>query len=518
MSVILDHTSPKLNVHSNIPLFPHQQALVAQMIKLEKQPRRETSIYVLKDPPGSGKSFPLLAMMLYEKRQFQRTQNLLVIPMNIHQQWLDYIKNFSEELHVKSLMYYGDVNALFYDARALFMYDIIITTATFYPMVTDTVRQIGAWFNRVILDEIDSIAFFTETAVPAQIVWLVSASAEMTKSGIYREFAKRNSITCDPLFIKRSINLPPPRLEYHECYNEYVELLQKGVLQNLKPLYGLDFTSYKFEYLRNEHIVNAKQLLSAVFRDNCLALHGTIEGIKSLEVGAKFQQYLVDSYQQKLQKKAELEEQIKNIITILDRRKCPMCCDNYAEKGDRVKTECCATLLCRECITKWVSTTSNCPVCYKKLTINNLVVDTEPVSPVPPRKEINDKMEEFEEILKKEIQRENYRVLIFSDFTGTFLKIQKVLEKYKSERSLAFSEIEGNQIKIDHNLRAYKEGRKPVLLVNSQSFGAGMNLEETTAVIILHKTEREAQVVGRAQRLGRKDILHVHHIVYKNET
>src|SRR6478609_2854219 len=225
--IVLDTSSPKLDVHAKIRLFPHQQSMVAKMIEMESTPRKNTFIGVLKDPPGSGKSFPLLALMLYEKRQFGRTQNLLVIPHNIHKQWLKYIEDFSDELQAMSLMYHGDITSLFYDARPLFEYDIIITTSTFYDMVTSTVRDIGAFFNRVVLDEIDSIAFFTMAQVPAQSVWLVSASAELTKSGVYMEYAKRNGIVCDPLFIKRSINLPPAIVEHHTCHNEYVDILKK---------------------------------------------------------------------------------------------------------------------------------------------------------------------------------------------------------------------------------------------------------------------------------------------------
>lgn len=525
--IVLDASSPKLDVHSNIRLFPHQQALVAKMIEMETAPRKETFIGVLKDPPGSGKSFPLLALMLYEKRQFGRTQNLLVIPHNIHQQWLKYIADFSNELNATSLMYYGDVTALFYDARPLMEYDILITTSTFYDMVTSTISSIGVWFNRVVMDEIDSIAFFTMARVPSQSVWLVSASAELTKSGAYMEHARKNGIVCDPVFIKRSINLPPPLIEHHTCYNPYVDILQKDILGKgkMKSVHAVDFSPFRFEYLRNENMIsNPKQLLSATFSDHCLALHSTVDSIKTLEKGAKYQTYLPEMLGKTVAKKAQLEKVIGNILTAVGRSRCPMCCDCYAEtvlvgtdrkQKERVSTKCCSLLCHKECMEKWLQKTPRCPRCCKECKIDEeyLLPDVEPVTPLAPPNPLQDKMEEFALVLEKETKRPNYRILIFTDMTGTFLKVIHVLKKH----GLDYGEIEGNQYTMDGAMADYKTGKRPILLVDAQSYGAGMNMEMTTSVIIMHKTERELQIIGRAQRLGRTEQLHVHHLLYQGE-
>lgn len=533
--VVLDATSPKVDVYSKIRMFPHQQALTAKMIEMETNPRKGPLVGVLKDPPGSGKSFPLLALMLYEKRQLGRTQNLLVIPHNIHQQWLKYIADFSDELQAMSLMYYGDITAMFYDARALFEYDILITTSSFYDMVTSTVRDIGAWFNRVILDEIDSISFFTMSAIPSQVVWLVSASAELTKSGVYMEYAKKNGVVCDPLFIKRSINLPPPLTEHHSCYNEYVRIMQQGVLNEtqLKAVYAVDFTTFKFHYLRHEDAINdAKHLLSAKFRDDSLALHSTIDSIKTLEKGAKYQSYLPQFLAQKVEKKDELEASVKRILALTARKKCALCCEDFSSKilqqkqmdngenasilTDRKRAKCkhCKVLFCMSCWKSWLQKTPRCPKCCDaNMKEDDLEEDNSPVEAVSEPNGLKDKMETFHDILKKEIARKDFRILIFSDMTGTFLKVQEVLKQEK----LAFAEIEGNQYTMDRAMADYKSGKRPILLVDSQSYGAGMNMEMTTGVIIMHKTERENQIIGRAQRLGRTERLHVHHLIYPNE-
>lgn len=512
MSIILDQSSPKLDVHSKIRMFPHQQALAHKLMDMEMQPKKSTFIGVLKDPPGSGKSFPLLALILHEKRTFGQTQNLLVIPHNIHEQWLTYISEFSDELNAKSLMYYGDVTSLFYDRRLLYEYDILITTSTFYPMVTTTVNDIGAWFSRVIIDEIDSISFFTTVKVPSQSVWLVSATAELTRNGAYMENAMQNTITCDPMFIKKSINLPPPIVEHHTCFNEYVQILQHDVVKDIKSVYACDFSQFRFEYLRNEKINSPKDLLSATFRDHCLGLHSVMDSIEKLQQGSTIHVSLVESLRLAVEKKEKFTEAIENIINLMARKKCPMCCDNFADKEKRIITPCCSTMFCSECMDKMKLLTDKCPRCYTELP-DELSVDENQVIPVPVKSALPDKMEEFETILGKEINRDNFRILIFSDFTGTFLEVQKILKKY----NLKHAEIEGNQYTMTKAIKYYKTGRRPILLVDSMAYGSGVNLEITTAVIVIHKTEREHQIVGRAQRLGRMEQLHVHHLLYPGE-
>lgn len=510
---MLEQSSPKLDVHSNIRLFPHQQAIVHKLIEMEQKPRKKTFVGVLRDPPGSGKSFPLLAMILHEKRMFKKTQNLLVIPHNIHEQWLKYIKEFSSELNAISLMNFGQITSLNFEAGLLFEFDIFITTSTFYPMIASTLKDLQTEMNRVILDEIDSISFFTSSEIPSKSVWLVSASAQLTKDGFYAEHAQKNAIMCDPLFIKRSINLQPPIVTPHACGNEFVQILQQDVVKDIKAVYANDFTKFKFTYLRNEYITNPKELLSAIFRDKCIALLSTIESIVLLERGIKYQTYLNDPYTKKVNKREKLKADITNIINLTVRRKCPFCCDNFAEKKSRVRTPCCTTTICRECMVDWLLKIQKCPRCCEPLKEEALLDDKDDVAPVPPRSNERDKMEQFEEILKKEVQRENFRILIFSDYAGTFLRVNDILDKH----NLSHAGIEGNQYTMNKAISDYQTGNKPILLVDSQAYGAGMNMEMTTAVIIMHKTERQEQVIGRAQRLGRTSQLHIHHLNYPGE-
>lgn len=59
-----------------------------------------------------------------------------------------------------------------------------------------------------------------------------------------------------------------------------------------------------------------------------------------------------------------------------------------------------------------------------------------------------------------------------------------------------------------------------VLLVNSNENCAGMNIQFCTDIVFMHKIHNEhieAQVSGRAQRVGRKFNLNIYFLLYKNE-
>ena len=61
----------------------------------------------------------------------------------------------------------------------------------------------------------------------------------------------------------------------------------------------------------------------------------------------------------------------------------------------------------------------------------------------------------------------------------------------------------------------FKSGKIPVLFLNSTFNGAGLNLTESTDIILCHQmTEsQETQIIGRANRIGRTEKLNVHHLL-----
>ena len=110
----------------------------------------------------------------------------------------------------------------------------------------------------------------------------------------------------------------------------------------------------------------------------------------------------------------------------------------------------------------------------------------------------------------------NTKWLIFNDNGNVLVKYQELLQKREIKAVMLDG---GNQKLIEKTLKDYKEGDVQVLLLNSMIEGAGMNLENTTHLLFMHKTEEKfiEQVMGRAQRYGRTAPLNVIQLFNKNE-
>ena len=81
------------------------------------------------------------------------------------------------------------------------------------------------------------------------------------------------------------------------------------------------------------------------------------------------------------------------------------------------------------------------------------------------------------------------------------------------------SVLKGSSATVQKRINEFKNGDINVLLMNSDSYCAGMNLQCTTDVIIYHNlsSDIEKQAIGRAQRIGRTSPLNVHYLKHNNE-
>ena len=99
-----------------------------------------------------------------------------------------------------------------------------------------------------------------------------------------------------------------------------------------------------------------------------------------------------------------------------------------------------------------------------------------------------------------------HRILIFSEHDSSLGIIQSILG------GQPYAMVSGHSTTRTRVLDAYKSGQTPILLLNSRMNGAGLDLPETTDVILFHTMQQsiEEQSIGRGQRLGRTTPLRVH--------
>lgn len=108
------------------------------------------------------------------------------------------------------------------------------------------------------------------------------------------------------------------------------------------------------------------------------------------------------------------------------------------------------------------------------------------------------------------------KVMVFSSHESVFARVEHIL----TEEGICAAYLRGNTSTVANVLRRYKEGHMlNVLLANTSNYGCGINLENTTDIVMFHKTdsERERQVIGRGNRMGRTSPLRVWYLLHDNE-
>ena len=105
--------------------------------------------------------------------------------------------------------------------------------------------------------------------------------------------------------------------------------------------------------------------------------------------------------------------------------------------------------------------------------------------------------------------------LIFSAFSETFKQVEIELKL----KDIEYRILKGHPTTIKNNIKDFSEKRVKILLLNSEYFGAGMNLQMTTDLIFYHRFSKcmEEQIIGRAQRIGRTGALNIHYLLHANE-
>lgn len=616
MSTLLNASSPRKRISNiNVNLFPHQEAIVYKMLLLEAAASNGRNIFAMKDSAGAGKSYVMLSVILNEKRLKGKTQNLFVVPGNIYSQWKFYIHNFSSELTVASFLTYGDITALYHDTSYLTSVDILITTSVFYHTIAQTVEQIQYVFDRVILDEIDSISFFTSIRMPSKNIWLISATTEMmTNDSIYKNLY-HDFVQTDPSFIKSSINLPEIVFHRYLCHNRNIHLLGPLISpRQLAQVNALDYTDFVFNFIGGARTITSVQMLvKSLFQNYYGEMHSLEEQVlkyirelnqgnplrllheisqclnkamctkyndqlkkmgmgyptrKQLEalinqivteqqveevlkeykvskvlaslkllllmpseVETTRQQNLTVHINNNRKRVSEIEKKLQMVIERIEEKTCPVCLEDFDfNESKKVVLGCCQNSFCITCMKEMLLRSDRCPTCRSQIDQENVNVfdgEREPEEPVieeeePPEElplsafENNDSDKDvvYKEIVKDVMTNARSRLLIFSDYHGTFNMVRKFLQ----EENFRFEELDGSIKRIEKVVNDYRLGIVKILVINSLAYGAGLNLENTTDIILMHNSARKEQFIGRAQRIGRKSALHVHELKYPDET
>jgi SNF2 family DNA or RNA helicase len=424
--------------------------------------------------------------------------------------------------------------------------------------------------SRLIIDEVDSIKVPSSEQIGAEFSWFISSSTHklqnpngyrvqepytytnwqgeevhnmrtvtidrMVHSGFFRNllinlenlpFRKHIFLKSKEEFVENSFKLPPIKFNIIRCLgNIYVNVLNGLVPQEVMNMINAGDINSAVNAIGCD-TQDEEGLIKLVTKD----LEKTLKN-KKLELTAKQQM----EYSSAAAKKtaidkltidiSQLEEKINSITErVIDTNACPICYDEISNKSI---LQCCNNAFCLECITMSLNHKPNCPLCRKLIGKKDMIVIKE---------EFEEQLEDLEEdedskrtklenlklyldnIMSKnkksKVKKSRKKILIFSEYEQSFNEI----ETYLKESTYTYDKLKGSTIAINNKVIKYKDDEIDILLLNSKYFGSGLNLENTTDMFLLHKmTETmEKQVIGRAQRPGRKEPLKVYRLCYENE-
>jgi hypothetical protein len=497
----------KLNSESKLAIQPsgflldlkkHQLAMLNVATIVETK----SKFGFLTDKAGTGKTAIILALVLRDLELGIKPQTVVVVPQNIHTQWLTEIeKMIGDKATVYSLIDYQSVSSLMFDDSVLDN-DIILTTTSYYEMVYNCIKQNDKNIRRLVYDEIDSMkdifksqkakkevssntgiipGNFYEGNSGANITWFISASIDnivgesedlsISDYSITKSNLNDYSIECETEFVKSSSQqLQEPKITDIKCVSAIEKFTNYLSIDQLDALNSMNFKKILGATTEKEIItLIVKEYLTNIQRCNTnLAPKQKVLGNKKLDQKVR---RAIEKEVNDLSKEKKFYEAI--VALIFEKNELEFNSDEKESYQHFLQS-------------------------FEKF--DNITIT---------------KMSALEKIIK-ELSENKKKTLVFSDYEGSFDIVKKLAEKYEIKNE----ELQGGNVKaISKSIDNYKNGDTQLLLLDSENNSRGMNLENTGTIVFIHKTKEYMynQITGRAQRPGRTEQLEIISLINENE-
>ena len=491
--------------------------------------------------------------------------NIIVCSFGLIEQWIKYITSFYgrdvEYCVVNSKKSLAVFENVYEDCK------LLLVSSTFYHNIHNVLRGANISVKRIVFDEADNSATPNAKQIPADFYWFISATYtniinpypmynhmfNRSPGGNYRcrsEFVSagvNNNVFIKNLFgtlmrtlphnvqnimgkmivknnddfIKKSFSLPSVISRYIECIDMISELVS-NITNNDNIINSVNAGDLEtaISFVNKNNTGDEKHIIDILKEDlerNIMNCRTTIEYNKQL---------ICDDMEEQERKIKQLEDTEATLLNKIDMltnriRNGDICTICFCNQENKTVTKCCNNSFCFECICKWLKVQKKCPLCKTEI----LKIDTDLLVIREPEEEDEEEIIDGQNKLMKKLETFKYlindirnknkdsKILVFSEYDKALSNISPVLK----ESNIKYGVLKGNSLKS--NLDLYKNDNMDVLLINSKAYGSGLNLENTTDIIIYHffNKEIEKQVIGRAQRPGRDTPLNVWYLFNKSE-
>ena len=541
-----------------------------------------TNIGILGDKVGSGKTLMIITLLTIKKliearpvelggTQFYSVKlqpsssliktNLIIVPHKILPQWKDAFAKYSPSLRVYTIGLNKDIdkiikikkelkknwqnNDVTYETEEIVpekveQYDVILIGETMYKRFYKTCSEFR--FNRIMIDEADTIKLPREMSCQFNFLWLITGTPKglfySNKSFISKIFKEDNLnlnsnfvIKNDDAFIEQSIKLPHPKRFKIKCITpRELDIIKDLIPPSVLQMINAGNSEQAIRAL-NCNVDTNDNILQVITKN----LVDSIEN-KKIELEAEkkkhYSQYMMKEKEQKIkfiegqiEKLTNKYEDIKKRIYQLNDTNCPVCMGEFTNP---VMVSCCNNTFCFDCLAVSMGELKNnkCPYCQQHISKQQIhVFQTDNLEgagtkvSIPTsnsnKYELKDKFDVLIDLVQN---KPNGSFMIFAGYMDTFHKIETKLKALQ----IPYHILKGQSSVVKRHIDDFKDKKVRILMLNAQFFGAGMNLQMASDIIMFHRftKEMEEQIIGRAQRLGRSitEPLNVHYLLHDNES
>ena len=481
---------------------------------------------------------------------------LLVVPHSILRQWQGYLADHTPQLKV--VVYKRPTNTrtgtVLEDVQGA---HVVLCQSNWYNDFSDMIRESEVWMQRVIWDEADSAPIASASLVKARFYWLVTSSfvnlflpggtpcgnvSGYRHTGLIRDMLRFMDLTHFwPAYVVRSpdsvlrasFGLDEPEVFVVPCRAPRTTNLarQMGMTSSVvraldagDHVQALSHMGFDTAYARNAERSTDDLLCNAFLSTLTSQVEQRELDIQYLEgrertrgtLSANERALLVrhrDELVTLRARMASLMSRVQSLATDV----CLICHDLPESEDAVMITQCCQKRMCAACITSFIRFRNDmhppCPNCRERL--HGVVL---PGAEAP---EASAPVEETANLLSK--QETILRLISEAPLASRFLLFSEFSTQHwqtaLAAAGIRASAVAGHPTTIERTLEEFRNGRIQVLTLNAHNYGAGLNLQCTTDLIIGHSMPHQLvqQVIGRAQRPGRTSRLRVHKLVHVGE-
>jgi SNF2 family DNA or RNA helicase len=409
-------------------------------------------------------------------------------------------------------------------------YDIILIKSTTLKSLMDYYdvpfvdNPITSW-DRIMIDEAHDIL----NKIPLfdyRFLWLITATYDILPSSICnsRNYMSntllRDIVIDDNLpflllkgntrFVRNSFAIPDMTEHYYICrLPPHLSAIQPFLSQSANERLNANDIAGAIREMggKNETESDLLELVTKDIQKEIRNKELEYHYVESLEIANDLKEQRLQNIQAEMKRLEDRLQSITERVSQLSSKACGICYENF----DNPILLPCTHIFCGKCLIQWMKTRPSCPECRNEVKSKELIAVVQQKRSDDSLPQILDKVDTLLRIIS---EKPNGRFLIFSRVDSTFHRLMMALMRER----ITHAEIKGSTTQMMKILENFQNGHLRVILLNTRHAGSGIDISCATDVVIFHKMASDkVQAVGRAQRVGRMEPLHVHNLCYPHE-